>query len=138
MAWKQSRGVICALLLLPLFAWSACTGRGQELQARDAKHVSQEEIQAQGMNLDLYSFVQRVRPIWLRKSGPHSITGGDDIRVYVDGMGYAAPTALRFYNVSDVETMTFLDPGRATVRYGVGHTHGAIVVRTHGGGALTH
>lgn len=138
MVRHRYRGAVYALVLVPLLALSACTSADQQLQARDAKHVSQEEIRSQGMNMDLYSFVQRVRPIWLRKSGPHSITGGDDIRVYVDGMGYSAPTALRFYNVSDVETMTFLDPGRATVRYGVGHSHGAIVVRTLGGGALTH
>jgi len=122
---------LTVLVAAPLFS---CASSGRELEPRNARHLSAQEIESYGISLDLYSFVQRARPIWLRRTGPHSITGGDDIRVYVNGMGYSTPLALRFYHASDVESMTFLDPGRATVRFGTGHSHGAIVVRMRGGG----
>lgn len=126
-------GVVLALGLLSC----GCAGSHQATEPASPQHITAQEIERSGFSFDVYTLVQRIRPNWLKKSGPHSITGGDDIRVYVNGQRFGDPSALRFYNTMDIESMRFLDPGRATVRYGVGHSHGAIVVRLRGGGPST-
>jgi hypothetical protein len=114
---------------------SGCAGSSAEQpNQRDRHRISTEEIEEFGQGADLYSLVQRVRPMWLVKSGPHTGMGGDDIRVYVNGMRYDTPNALRFYSGMGVEAMRFIEPGPATARFGIGHSHGAIVVTVQGGG----
>lgn len=111
-----------------------CTSGGMQLERAQSDTIAQEDLERLGQGQDLYSLLRRIRPEWLRKSGPHSLTGGDDIRVYVNGMRFETPESLRFYNATDAESVRFLVPGRATVRFGVGHSHGAIVVQLRGGG----
>jgi hypothetical protein len=125
------------LLLVSGLIVVGCSSSTQTSEERSRLFISSAEIEQYGTGIDVYSLVQRLRPMWLRKSGPHSMTGGDDIRVYVDGMRYEAPIALRFYNAQSVESLRFLEPGKATVRYGIGHSHGAIIVNMRGGGYST-
>jgi hypothetical protein len=128
-------GAVILIVAAVLLMTPGCTGStGETVEQRHRLQISADEIVEHGGGTDLYSFVQRVRPAWLVKSGPHSGIGNDDIRVYINGMRYENPSALRFYSGSDAESLTFLEPGRATARYGVGHSHGAIVVLMRGGG----
>ncbi len=125
---------LSGLLLLSL---ASCTSGTEELGERQRQQISQSEIEDHGVGVDLYTLVQRVRPTWLVKSGPHSMSGGDDIRVYVNGMRFEDPSVLRYYQGTDATSLRFLDAGRATVRYGIGHSHGAIIVEVRGGGYET-
>jgi hypothetical protein len=126
------------LMASVLFIATGCTGSAVEkIEQRDRHYVSADEIDEYGSGADLYSLVQRVRPAWLVKTGPHSGIGSDDIRVYINGMRYDDPSALRFFTGSDVESLRFLEAGRATARFGVGHSHGAIIVTVRSGGYET-
>jgi len=133
---RQCRGLSVSIMLLTLIAIAGCSSSTGTTAGDDRQRlfISTQEIQEMGQGVDLHSLVQRVRPMWLIKSGPHSGVGNDDIRVYVSGMRFDNPSALRFYNGVDAKSLTFLEPGRATARYGIGHSHGAIIVEMYGGG----
>jgi hypothetical protein len=131
---SKSLRYLTPLLICIALAVGGCTGSGQQVEPQNALVLTAEELDRSGDGTDVYSLLMRVRPRWLQKNGPHSITGGDDIRVYVNGMRFDNPTSLRFYHTADVESIRFLTPGRATVRFGIGHSHGAIVVELVGGG----
>ena len=53
--------------------------------------------------------------------------------VYVDGVPFPDVETLRHIRVHDVQTMHYLDASTATIRYGIGHQGGAIVVTTQTG-----
>jgi hypothetical protein len=50
--------------------------------------------------------------------------------VVIDGIRVGDPTELGHIPIAIVQEIRFLDPGSATVRYGLGFTAGAIVIRT--------
>jgi hypothetical protein len=126
-----------SILLSSAMLIGACGGADKTVQEGHRLHISTAEIEEHGVGVDAYTLVQRLRPAWLIKTGPHSGVGGDDIRVYVNGMRHDDPSALRFYSGSNIESVQFLEPGRATTRYGIGHSHGAIIVNVRGGGYAT-
>ena len=53
--------------------------------------------------------------------------------VYLDGTRVGDVEILRAMHHSELATMRYLDPPAATIRYGTGHTAGAILVVTHPG-----
>jgi hypothetical protein len=91
--------------------------------------ITQAEI-AQEASSDAYQLIQKLRPIWLQKRGSTSFVQEGDIAVYLDGVHVGERDALRSIRTDDIESIQFLDAGRATFRFGAGHEHGAIVVTT--------
>ena len=81
-----------------------------------------------------YAVVQRLRPNWLSKRGPSSISNPGDIVVYVEGSRRGSPDALRNIAPIDIREMEFLSDDRATMEFGTGHDNGAIIVRLKGSG----
>lgn len=53
--------------------------------------------------------------------------------IYLDGIRIRDIGTLRTMSAGDVETMEYMDPPSATIRYGTGHVGGAIVIRTRKG-----
>lgn len=101
---------------------------------QDPERITQAEIQSSStLYPDAYMLVQRLRPLWLHRRGPHSLTNHGDIRIYVDDFPYGSLDALRRIHPENVTSLRFLPPERATFRYGGGHPHGAIIIRTKDG-----
>lgn len=74
--------------------------------------------------------IEILRPNWLRSRGP---TSADDPtptypNVYLDGSFMGDLEFLRSYHVRDIGEIHFLDPGRAAVRFGMGHPRGVIEI----------
>lgn len=126
---RMQRLVQYAVLSVLLIALGACTGSnvGQSSDG-NPNMISQEQIQEAGSMSNAYNLVQRLRPNWLRKRGPSSVSSQSDIVVYVEGSRQGPPSTLRQINVIDVESMEFLSDNEATSRFGSGHDHGAILV----------
>lgn len=125
---------LAPFLAVALFvALSACTGSGQG-SGGDPSKITQEEIKRVEQVSSAYAVVQRLRPNWLRKRGPSSISNPGTIYVYVEGNRYGSPESLRQIDPINVREMEFLTDDRATMRFGTGHDNGVILVRLKGSG----
>ncbi len=105
----------------------ACAAQSPGSSPSNANLITQAEIAAAGSS-DAFQLVQRLRPIWLRKRGATSVTQESDVAVYVDGTRVGDRDALRNLWTDNIESMQFLDAGKATLRFGAGHQNGAILV----------
>jgi len=95
--------------------------------SRSRNFIPREEISGavSGTALDA---VRTLRPTWLVKRGPQSISHEADIWVYLGRARLGGVESLREIAAANVAWMEFLDPAAATYRFGAGHPHGAIVV----------
>lgn len=121
------------ILQIVLFAFSltfaACVTTNQDSSAdNDPMVISQEEIQSVGEVSNAYNLIQQLQPQWLQKRGRASVERPSDVTVYVEDSRYRSPEALRQIHVVNVESIAFLRPDRATMRFGSGHDNGAILV----------
>lgn len=108
---------------------AACTGsQASQDSGGDPSVITQQQIQEAGSMSNAYNLVQRLRPNWLRKRGPSSVSNPGDILVYIDGSRQGPPSTLRQIDIINVESMEFLSDNEATTRYGSGHDHGVILV----------
>lgn len=86
--------------------------------------------------------IEERRPRWLRGRGPsvgvdtsgeepvvRAEPGEERVRVYVDGIGRDLE-ALDFVPLQNVASMRFLSASEASMRFGIGHDAGAILVTT--------
>jgi len=123
---------ISYLVLLALLV-SACasSGRSRSLGARNV--ITRAEIESVNVST-AYEVVQQLRPHFLSPRGQTSIQdpGSSLPVVYVNGVRYGTPDALRSMRSMDVQEMRFLSASDATTRYGTGHVGGVIEVTTRG------
>lgn len=117
--------------------------QGKARIARDRNMISTEEIRASSAS-NAYDLVKTLRPAWLRTRGystlqtttiPNPLEGGTidvmaapQIMVYIEGVRQGDQESLRNVELGDVASLVFLDSNAATLRYGTGNTHGAIVI----------
>lgn len=119
-----------ALLTALVASLVACSSAGTGSAARGDRNLVTTEELRQAVSSNVYEFVQSSRPMWLRRRGQTSINNEGDIVVYLDGNRLGGPDALRSISPTHVERMQFLDAPAAQQRFGVGHSHGAILVFT--------
>ena len=111
-------------------AMAACGSRRASRPAVEAGDVIvRHEIVAAHVQ-NVYELVERLHPQWLRKRGVNHLQNDGDIVVYLDNARLGGPESLREIHVGGVSSVRFYDAGRAQYRFGVGHTHGAILVST--------
>ena len=122
------RSFVPLSLVLFSLATLGCVTTGQGEGGGDPTEISQEEIQEVGEVGNTYSLVQRLRPQWLRKRGRNSLQQPGQIIVYVDDTEQGGPESMRGIDVIDVQSVEFLRPNEATMRYGSGHDNGAILI----------
>lgn len=123
----RSAGV--SLLVGAMLVVGACASSGSSsgTPRGDRNTVTAEELAATS-STNLFDFVQRSRPLWLRTRGRTSVNNEGDIIVYLDDSRFGGPEVLRQISPQNVQQVRFLDAGSAQQRFGVGHQHGAILV----------
>jgi len=107
--------------------------------------ISREEVEASGL-VTAYDVVHALQPQWLRTRGYNSVNEGargfaDGMRgevtvvpgiealvVYLDNTKMGGPETLRDIQAFNVGSIRFLTPAQASFRWGLNHTHGAILV----------
>lgn len=83
-----------------------------------------------------YELINRLRPNWLKRTAPGSLSGGvrsQVVLVYIDGTKYGELTTLRSLSVSGLKSIQWLDAVRAgTLLPSIGSEPiaGAIVITT--------
>jgi hypothetical protein len=112
---------IASALLMGACAGSLSQGRS------DRNVISEQELQAAAAT-DAYNVVQALRPLWLQKRGPSTITLQESVKVYLDGSLLGGPEYLRQIDVLTVSAIRYMDALEATQRWGLDHGQGAIVV----------
>ena len=102
-------------------AGCAATG-GAGMGGGSANELLAEDFTPDMQVLTLYQAVQRLRPAWLRGRG------GQNPRVYVDGVMRGGLDELEALRVDQVQGAERMSPSDATTRYGTDHGGGVIFV----------
>lgn len=91
-----------------------------------------EELRS-AVQTNVYDLVRAVRPRWTSRRGQGSFSAFEGVRVYVDGHPADGLAILRSIHTSHVRSVTYLDASAATMRWGIDHPNGAIVVSMRAG-----
>jgi hypothetical protein len=90
-----------------------------------------EEMQERGQFSSLYDLIQEMRPRWLRTQGPDTFMGaGGQVQVHMDGNRLGGVDALRNLSAHGVTSIQWMAPIDAAARFGLDHSHGAIIIST--------
>jgi hypothetical protein len=93
--------------------------------------ITLEEIERRGQYSNLYELVQELRPRWLRAQGPDTFMGEQGaVQVRMDGNPLGSVEQLRRISPSGVTSLEWVSPIDASARFGMGNSHGAIVIST--------
>lgn len=128
------------LTLAMLLVAGACGGRGPSAAGDSGSAapprsrstlITFEEMRQRGQTSNLYDLIQDLRPRWLRSRGPDTLLGQQgQVQVHMDGNWIGNVEALRRLAAAGVTSIEWLSPLDASARYGLDHSHGAIVVST--------
>lgn len=118
---------VAALVLIATACASSPPGATIADRSASRNFLPQEEIggRVSGSALDA---VRMLRPAWLVKRGPQSVSFEADIWVYLGRSRMGGVESLREIAAGNVAWLEFLDAAAANYRFGGGHPHGAIVV----------
>lgn len=118
------------LILATLLSLTACAARSGAEGRFDL--ITQEELQEKGQYSNLYQVVEVLRPRWLRSQGGPDTFAGEpgQVQVHMDGNWMGDVDVLRTLAPAGVTSMTWLKPLDAAARYGLDHSHGAIIIST--------
>ena len=80
--------------------------------------------------IDAYDLIRTTRPHWLRGRGRKSFFNerASYPVVYVDDSRHGGLESLSTISVEDITVIQFLDSGDATLRFGMNHPSGAILI----------
>ena len=107
-------------------------GTGDVVAASRARnYITQEELRS-AASQNAFDAVRALRPAWLVKRGPQSVSFEADIVVYLGRARMGGLQALSEISAGTVTSMEFLNPAAANYRFGAGHPYGAIIVLTKG------
>lgn len=133
---QATRGLLTlAILLIGAACASAPTSAGTNggasgLRTRSGQ-ITFEEIQQRGQYTNLYDLVQNLRPRWLWSQGPDRFLGPQgQVQVHMDGNRMGSVNALRNLSMHGVTSIEWVPPIEAAARYGLNHSHGAIIIST--------
>ena len=120
------------LILILIVVGSACATRRVDGGPRSQSDpITVAEIERRGPFSNLYDLVQILRPRWLRSQGPDTLSGQQgQVQVHIDGNWLGSIETLRSISAHGITSIRWLGPVDAAARYGLDHSHGAIVVST--------
>ena len=112
------------------FVALACSKTPQSRPAPVNQRVlTSADIAASRFN-NVYEMVEALRPQWLRPRGRTTFNQRESVKVYLDGSLLGEPEQLRGINTRTIAEIRWLDANEATLRWGLDHGHGAIVLST--------
>ena len=120
------------LILATLLTLTACAARSDADASGHSELITYEELQTQGEYPNLYDLIQVLRPRWLRpQGGPDTFTRRTgQVQVHMDGNWMGDINVLRGLSPAGVTSISWMKPLDASARYGLDHSHGAIIVST--------
>lgn len=133
------------LLCLTMFSLFLCVPADAQ-KASQIEEITREQIESANATT-AHDLVQRYRRAWLQSRGNqsmregHTFQGGGvtgpDVQlgvpqrlVYLNNARLGGVGTLRDIPAANIQSIEYYPPGPATQRWGTGHTHGVILVRT--------
>lgn len=118
-------------MLLLLLAVGGCASASGGSSGGSREVLTGEEIYSSSATT-AYDAVRLLRPSFLRGRGARSMNagGGSGPVLYVDGVYRGDPREMEQIPAANVLEIRYLDSTDATMRFGTGHTDGAILVTT--------
>lgn len=121
----MTRFVAVALVLC-----TACAGPREYRPVGESRNLITRAQLEENAASTAFEVIQRLRPQWLRLREEQSLDGPNDLVVYVDNARMGGRESLRFISIGAVEYIQYYDAAAATLRWGMGHGYGAILVST--------
>lgn len=72
--------------------------------------------------------IRVMRPQWLVLRQEWSLSGPKDLVVYLNNARMGGRGSLQSISLVDVQTIQYFDPASASLRWGIGHENGAILI----------
>jgi hypothetical protein len=107
---------------------AGCASSGERSTGSPSNVITAQDIQSAQFR-SAFELIRALRPQWLTASGS-SIRGSGQIVVYVDDMRMGGTEYLNQVPTKDRKDARWLSPPEATIRYGTGHSAGAITIQT--------
>jgi len=128
--WKHSGALVAAALAVVL-GGAACSTTGEGSTSSHGRgDITREELETTSVD-DAMEAISLLRPQWLRARPARTISDPTPIvGVVIDGMAHSTREDLAQLPIVQVEVISFMNAGDATIRFGTGFTGGAIVVTT--------
>jgi hypothetical protein len=123
---------LAGLLALGVSACSAATQ--QPIRGGQRDLITLEEIKAsKNSTANAWDFIATARPQYLRDRGVGSFNDTSPVRalVYLDGSMLGDLRTLRSINMTSVMEIRYMSGADATTRYGMNHSGGVILIKTH-------
>lgn len=133
---RVTRTLLTLVILLTAAACGGAAIAGTEAEtpgrARTrSTRITFEEMQQRGQHSNLYILIQDLRPRWLRSQGPDTFLGQQgQVQVHMDGNRMGVVDVLRRLSAYGVTSIEWVPPIDAAARYGINHSHGAIIIST--------
>ena len=102
----------------------------QQIAPLDPERLSQEEMLKEHFT-NVYDAVAALRSAWLTVRGTDSFAQPSQIWVYFDGTRLGGVEEMRSVTVNSVASVRHYSGVDATMRWGVGHSAGAIQILSH-------
>ena len=92
--------------------------------------ITEEEVRENLQAGDLFTLIQRLRPLWLRQRAGYDVDrdGSEFPVVRYNDRELGPPEVLREINTNDVITVQYYGSTTARSRFGTGYGRGAIVI----------
>ncbi len=121
--------VITCFCALGLLACSSTKEIYRRSPNYDRNYIFPNEIQSSAAN-NAFDLIRNLRPLWLRGRGSKSVRYGMASYpvIYVDGSRYANINSLATIPAGNIVQIQFMSAGDATIRFGVNHPGGAILI----------
>lgn len=131
------RGVVICALLAAATGCASFSGVGPDsvrLDRRSRNLLDTRDLR-QVETLNAYEAIRRLQPRWLSGRGQSVMVSPEreGVRVYLDGMYYGDAGILKRMSVRTIQEIRFLSAADATLRYGTGHSDGALDIYTRQG-----
>jgi len=123
--------LVAVAIALPAGLAAQDSTKAKDKIKRSPDLIRLDEIQAFAPNAQTaYEVVKQLRSLWLQRRGPSSMTlTAHEVQVYVNGVQRGGVSALNEVRATELQELQYLRPSDATMRYGVNHENGAILIK---------
>lgn len=124
---KAARMTLAVVIGLMMTA-CASTGGGERTESPSSRDViTAEQLQSMS-NQTVYDVVRKLKPRWLQKRGQGSFRGSTELLVVIDDSQFHDLSLLTSLDASNVEEIRYMDPRKATNKYGTRASGGALLI----------
>lgn len=126
---KAARMTLAVVIGLMMTACASTAGGDQTRSTSSRDVITAEQLQSMS-NQTVYDVVRKLKPTWLQKRGQVSFRGNTEMLVVVDESQFHDLSLLTSLNASSVDEIRYMDPRKATNKYGIRASGGALLIST--------